>query len=216
MENLMPSKKFKTGNLFEELSAQPTRTTADLLALIKGDPAKVKNVSFEVGIGHPLEEGYKIIAVVDGSPMDETGFVRATVTGLQGNTSYCMRAIVKTEHETIYSSTRFFTTKNTGVLCHTIELNATQTRITALHTLDTDKIEGTLKESGCYYVPLDTLEKHNWAWNDMTLWTKVKGEPSTHGIDKKCIQDHHIRTDRGHEILHQALRYRKHPRRRRH
>ena len=87
MENLMPSKKFKTGNLFEELSAQPTRTTADLLALIKGDPAKVKNVSFEVGIGHPLEEGYKIIAVVDGSPMDETGFVRATVTGLQGNTS---------------------------------------------------------------------------------------------------------------------------------
>ena len=48
MENLMPSKKFKTGNLFEELSAQPTRTTADLLALIKGDPAKVKNVSFEV------------------------------------------------------------------------------------------------------------------------------------------------------------------------
>lgn len=88
MENLMPSKKFKTGNLFEELSAQPTRTTADLLALIKGDPAKVKNVSFEVGIGHPLEEGYKIIAVVDGSPMDETGFVRATVTGLQGNTSY--------------------------------------------------------------------------------------------------------------------------------
>lgn len=97
MENLMPSKKFKTGNLFEELSAQPTRTTADLLALIKGDPAKVKNVSFEVGIGHPLEEGYKIIAVVDGSPMDETGFVRATVTGLQGNTSYCMRAIVKTE-----------------------------------------------------------------------------------------------------------------------
>lgn len=82
MENLMPSKKFKTGNLFEELSAQPTRTTADLLALIKGDPAKVKNVSFEVGIGHPLEEGYKIIAVVDGSPMDETGFVRATVTGL--------------------------------------------------------------------------------------------------------------------------------------
>ena len=103
MENLMPSKKFKTGNLFEELSAQPTRTTADLLALIKGDPAKVKNVSFEVGIGHPLEEGYKIIAVVDGSPMDETGFVRATVTGLQGNTSYCMRAIVKTEHETIYS-----------------------------------------------------------------------------------------------------------------
>ncbi len=54
MENLMPSKKFKTGNLFEELSAQPTRTTADLLALIKGDPAKVKNVSFEVGIGHPL------------------------------------------------------------------------------------------------------------------------------------------------------------------
>lgn len=140
MENLMPSKKFKTGNLFEELSAQPTRTTADLLALIKGDPAKVKNVSFEVGIGHPLEEGYKIIAVVDGSPMDETGFVRATVTGLQGNTSYCMRAIVKTEHETIYSSARFFTTKNTGVLCHTIELNATQTRITALHTLDTDKI----------------------------------------------------------------------------
>ena len=134
MENLMPSKKFKTGNLFEELSAQPTRTTADLLALIKGDPAKVKNVSFEVGIGHPLEEGYKIIAVVDGSPMDETGFVRATVTGLQGNTSYCMRAIVKTEHETIYSSARFFTTKNTGVLCHTIELNATQTRITALHT----------------------------------------------------------------------------------
>lgn len=125
MENLMPSKKFKTGNLFEELSAQPTRTTADLLALIKGDPAKVKNVSFEVGIGHPLEEGYKIIAVVDGSPMDETGFVRATVTGLQGNTSYCMRAIVKTEHETIYSSARFFTTKNTGVLCHTIELNAT-------------------------------------------------------------------------------------------
>ena len=112
MENLMPSKKFKTGNLFEELSAQPTRTTADLLALIKGDPAKVKNVSFEVGIGHPLEEGYKIIAVVDGSPMDETGFVRATVTGLQGNTSYCMRAIVKTEHETIYSSARFFTTKN--------------------------------------------------------------------------------------------------------
>ena len=183
MENLMPSKKFKTGNLFEELSAQPTRTTADLLALIKGDPAKVKNVSFEVGIGHPLEEGYKIIAVVDGSPMDETGFVRATVTGLQGNTSYCMRAIVKTEHETIYSSARFFTTKNTGVLCHTIELNATQTRITALHTLDTDKIEGTLKESGCYYVPFDTLEKHNWAWNDMTLWTKVKGEPSTHGID---------------------------------
>ncbi len=169
MENLMPSKKFKTGNLFEELSAQPTRTTADLLALIKGDPAKVKNVSFEVGIGHPLEEGYKIIAVVDGSPMDETGFVRATVTGLQGNTSYCMRAIVKTEHETIYSSARFFTTKNTGVLCHTIELNATQTRITALHTLDTDKIEGTLKESGCYYVPFDTLEKHNWAWNDMTL-----------------------------------------------
>lgn len=163
MENLMPSKKFKTGNLFEELSAQPTRTTADLLALIKGDPAKVKNVSFEVGIGHPLEEGYKIIAVVDGSPMDETGFVRATVTGLQGNTSYCMRAIVKTEHETIYSSARFFTTKNTGVLCHTIELNATQTRITALHTLDTDKIEGTLKESGCYYVPFDTLEKHNWA-----------------------------------------------------
>lgn len=161
MENLMPSKKFKTGNLFEELSAQPTRTTADLLALIKGDPAKVKNVSFEVGIGHPLEEGYKIIAVVDGSPMDETGFVRATVTGLQGNTSYCMRAIVKTEHETIYSSARFFTTKNTGVLCHTIELNATQTRITALHTLDTDKIEGTLKESGCYYVPFDTLEKHN-------------------------------------------------------
>lgn len=158
MENLMPSKKFKTGNLFEELSAQPTRTTADLLALIKGDPAKVKNVSFEVGIGHPLEEGYKIIAVVDGSPMDETGFVRATVTGLQGNTSYCMRAIVKTEHETIYSSARFFTTKNTGVLCHTIELNATQTRITALHTLDTDKIEGTLKESGCYYVPFDTLE----------------------------------------------------------
>ena len=126
MENLMPSKKFKTGNLFEELSAQPTRTTADLLALIKGEPAKVKKVSFEVGIGHPLEEGYKIIAVVDGSPMDETGFVRATVTGLQGNTSYCMRAIVKTEHETIYSSTRFFTTKNTGVLCHTIELNATQ------------------------------------------------------------------------------------------
>ena len=55
MENLMPSKKFKTGNLFEELSAQPTRTTADLLALIKGDPAKVKKVSFEVGIGHPLE-----------------------------------------------------------------------------------------------------------------------------------------------------------------
>lgn len=109
MENLMPSKKFKTGNLFEELSAQPTRTTADLLALIKGDPAKVKKVSFEVGIGHPLEEGYKIIAVVDGSPMDETGFVRATVTGLQGNTSYCMRAIVKTEHETIYSSARFFT-----------------------------------------------------------------------------------------------------------
>ena len=145
MENLMPSKKFKTGNLFEELSAQPTRTTADLLALIKGDPAKVKKVSFEVGIGHPLEEGYKIIAVVDGSPMDETGFVRATVTGLQGNMSYCMRAIVKTEHETIYSSARFFTTKNTGVLCHTIELNATQTRITALHTLDTDKIEGTLK-----------------------------------------------------------------------
>ena len=87
MENLMPSKKFKTGNLFEELSAQPTRTTADLLALIKGDPAKVKNVSFEVGIGHPLEEGYKIIAVVDGSPIDESGFVRATVTGLQGNTS---------------------------------------------------------------------------------------------------------------------------------
>ena len=160
MENLMPSKKFKTGNLFEELSAQPTRTTADLLALIKGDPAKVKNVSFEVGIGHPLEEGYKIIAVVDGSPMDETGFVRATVTGLQGNTSYCMRAIVKTEHETIYSSARFFTTKNTGVLCHTIELNATQTRITALHTLDTDKIEGTLKESGCYYVPFDTLERN--------------------------------------------------------
>ena len=187
MENLMPSKKFKTGNLFEELSAQPTRTTADLLALIKGDPAKVKNVSFEVGIGHPLEEGYKIIAVVDGSPMDETGFVRATVTGLQGNTSYCMRAIVKTEHETIYSSARFFTTKNTGVLCHTIELNATQTRITALHTLDTDKIEGTLKESGCYYVPFDTLEKHNWAWNDMTLWTKVKGEPSTHGIDKNVF-----------------------------
>lgn len=131
-----------------------------------------------MGIGHPLEEGYKIIAVVDGSPMDETGFVRATVTGLQGNMSYCMRAIVKTEHETIYSSARFFTTKNTGVLCHTIELNATQTRITALHTLDTDKIEGTLKESGCYYVPFDTLEKHNWAWNDMTLWTKVKGEPS--------------------------------------
>ena len=188
MENLMPSKKFKTGNLFEELSAQPTRTTADLLALIKGDPAKVKNVSFEVGIGHPLEEGYKIIAVVDGSPMDETGFVRATVTGLQGNTSYCMRAIVKTEHETIYSSARFFTTKNTGVLCHTIELNATQTRITALHTLDTDKIEGTLKESGCYYVPFDTLEKHNWAWNDMTLWTKVKGEPSTHGIDKNVFK----------------------------
>lgn len=186
MENLMPSKKFKTANIFEELSARTTRTTADLLTLIKGNPAKVKKVSFEVGIGHPQEEGYKIVAVVDGNPMDEIGFVRAIVTGLQGCTTYCMRAIVETEHETIYSRAQYFTTGNTGVLCKTINHKATQTSLDILHTLVTDKIEGELKESGCYYI--STAEHPNWSWNDMSLWTKAKGVPSTHGMDENVFQ----------------------------
>ena len=188
MECRMAAKNFRTGYLFEEMSVSTTRTTADFLVKLNGDPSKIKKVTFELGkefsAANPNE--LEVIATKEGSALDEWNFSRATMEGLEGNTSYIYRVIVETTAGTFTSGYSDFTTKNTGLYGKTVEDQATQTTLTLIHSLITDRMEGTLVESGCYYYPFDLWTTEEW--NDLGNWTKIKGEAVEYGKEEHAFK----------------------------
>lgn len=188
MECRMAAKNFRTGYLFEEMSVSTTRTTADFLVKLNGYPSKIKKVTFELGkefsAANPNE--LEVIATKEGSALDEWNFSRATMEGLEGNTSYIYRVIVETAAGTFTSGYSDFTTKNTGLYGKTVEDQATQTTLTLIHSLITDRMEGTLVESGCYYYPFDLWTTEEW--NDLGNWTKIKGEAVEYGKEEHAFK----------------------------
>lgn len=191
-ENLMPTRRFRTQDVFEELSVNTTMTTAHALTLIKGDRSLIRKVFFEVGKNADMNP---VIATVEGGPMDEYGFVRATISGLNPGEGYCLRVRLETTQGTYYSYIRDFGTARSGAYVKTLTEKMTQSTMTFVHMVNTDKADAslTLKESGSCCIPRDTLQKYPEYMYEKDRWTRVKGEPDTYGEEKNVFRSHFTR-----------------------
>lgn len=179
-ENTMPEKTFKTRNIFEEISIAPTMNHADMLALIRGDQSIIRNIKFEIyKSDYTGVNQISYVTSVNGENLDENGFTRASAYGLEPNTFYTVRIALETEQGTFYSHSQGFRTKSSGCYVKTLEDSVTQTTITLIHTVQTEKMDPklTLKESGCIYIPRDSVESHPEYLQQKDKWTKIKGEP---------------------------------------
>ena len=191
-ENIMPEKTFKTENVFEELSASTTINSANLLTLIKGDHSIINKVSFEISQNDTDETGTAIVTTVEGSPIDEIGFVKATISNLKPMTIYFMRVILETNQGTFYSQKQSFRTRGSGCLVKTLEHEITQTSMTFIHTVSTDNMDPSLilKESGCYYIHQDSISKYPENWSLKDKWLKAEGKPSEYNAEKNVFKTH--------------------------
>ena len=190
-ENVMPTKTFKTGNVFEEISITPSMNHADILALIRGDRSIIRNIKFEIYYSNYTGESMDAYATtVEGGSIDEYGFVQASVSQLQPNTFYTVRVVLETTQGTFYSHNQGFRTKSSGCYVKTLEDSVTQTTITLIHTVLTKNMDPTLtlKESGCIYIPRDSVEKHPEYYHQKENWIKVKGEPISYNQESNVFK----------------------------
>lgn len=157
------------------------RRSATLKATLSGDLSKIKKVEFvlssqklQIGSDFPTPPLRYQATLTENIAI-------ANLTDLVPDSGYSVNLYIETQDGNFTGGNFQFSTPSTGrVISEATQREQTQSTISFMTLVGSNakEPEGTLKECGVYYLPLDTINAHrNEWWNKMEKWNKIKGTP---------------------------------------
>lgn len=173
---------FKTPSILTNLYVSDVkRKSATLNATLEDDLSKIKRVEFilssndlQIGDDYPTPP-LRYAATISGNKA--TGYA----TNLTPNSRYFVKVYIETEEGDFTDGNYQFSTTSTGrIIAEATDRIQTQSTISFITLVGNNakEPEGTLKECGVYYIPMDSINAHEDRWKlDMSNWKKIKGTP---------------------------------------